>query len=426
MPPSSYLMITGPASSALFLKGTFDKLGIRPNIDRIGDYKSAAETFTETERTPASREMAGWLLDDIYERFVDAIAEARGLGEDTVRMHIDYGLFAPRSALAAGLIDGIRNWDEISGRLEAEGITLLPAREYIRVRELNAPAFSSRRIAVVHAGGTIVMGESGFDATFGQTVGAETVIRELRRVREEEGIKAVVLRVDSPGGDGIAGAMISREVEITAAVKPVVVSMSDVAASGGYEISYRADRIVALPGSITGSIGSFTGKLNVRGFYDRIGFTKDEMGTGAKSLMNSNYRDYTSAEWEVLREEHRAFYRHWIEDIARFRDMEVTRVDSIAQGRVWTGRQARERGLVDEEGGFNRALEIACELAGIEDPDDAAIMHLPTRLSILQRILSGGYLEHTAAYLIHYTLFRHPSGSRAFSPQHYYPYRLEP
>jgi len=401
MPPSGYLMIPGPASSAVFIRGTLEKLGISPNIHRIEDYKSAAEFFTEKERTPESREMAMWLLDDIYSRFVSTVASNRVRGEDTVRTWIDRGLFSPQRALADGLIDGIRYWDQVRDSFNDADIRLVQSTEYMRSASTSG---LGPRVAVIHAQGSIVMGESGFDPVSGQIMGSETVIRDLRRARQNNRIRAVILRIDSPGGDALAGEMISREVEITSKEKPVVISMSDVAASGGYEISYRAGHIVAMPGSITGSIGSITGKLNMRGFYNKIGVTKDEIGIGEKALMESDYRDFTDAEWRVLKEEHWEFYRNWIEEIARFRDMRVGAVDSLARGRVWTGYQAVEKGLIDEVGGFDRALEVACELAGIEDPSGVTLVHTPKRVTLLQALLSRGFLEDATSYLIHRAL----------------------
>ncbi|HER43384.1 MAG TPA: hypothetical protein ENO08_02885, partial [Candidatus Eisenbacteria bacterium] len=252
MPPSGYLVVPGAASSAVFIRGALDKLGIRPNIHRIGEYKSYAEALTERERSPESREMAQWILQDIYGRFVFGVADRRGVEPGTVEGWIERGLYNPERALDERLIDDVRYWDGVEASLEEAGMRVVEMDDYL---DQSAGIYSGAlepKIAVVHVQGEIVMGDSGFDMSSGGTAGSETVIRALRRARGNAGVKAVVLRIDSPGGDAFAGDMISREVELTAAVKPVVVSMSDVAASGGYEVAYRADRIVALPGSITG------------------------------------------------------------------------------------------------------------------------------------------------------------------------------
>ncbi len=399
MPPSGFLLVSGPASSAVFIRGMFDKLGITPNIHRIERYKSAAEMLTNYERSPESQEMTENLLNDFFDRFVKAAADDRGVREDTVRAWVDRALFNPQRAVEEGIIDGVRYWDQITAMFRTEGIDLIELHKYSKDAGSYSPG--APRVAVIHAQGRIVMGESGIDPVEGLTMGSETITRELRKARDSRRIEAILLRVDSHGGDGLAGEVISREVEITARTKPVVVSMSDVAASGGYEISYRADRIVALPGSITGSIGSIIGKLNMHGLYDRIGVTKDETGIGDKSLIQSDYRDYSAAEWDVIVEEHWAFYRNWITDIARCRGMTVGAVDSVGRGRVWTGGQARERGLIDDVGGFDRALEAACELAGIDDPSRVDLVHLPERMSMLEVLFSGRLFEEWIVYTLH-------------------------
>jgi protease-4 len=203
--------------------------------------------------------------------------------------------------------------------------------------------------------------------------------------------------------------MISREVELTSRQKPVVVSMSDVAASGGYEIAYRADRIIAMPASVTGSIGSITGKMNARGLYNKLGVTKDEIGTGKNSLIYSDYRDFSDDEWALVREEHWAFYRSWIEEIARFREMPVDSIDSLGRGRVWTGTQAAANGLIDGMGGMREAVSAACELAGIADSSRVVLVHYPKRVTILQEILSRNILEDAASFAIHRALFDDPA-----------------
>jgi protease-4 len=399
MPPTGYLIVVGPASSAEFLRGTFDKLGIKPNIDRIGEYKSAAETYTEKKHTPPARAMTERLLGDFYDDLVSGIADERGVGADTVRQWIDRGLYDPARALDEGLIDGVRYWDEIEKSFDDKNIDLVDAAEYLRTRR--TVSLAGPHIAVVHAQGIITMGQSGFDPLGGLTMGSQSVIDELRKARESGSIKAVILRIDSPGGDGVAGDMISREVEVTAKEKPVVVSMSDVAASGGYEIAYRASKIVAMPGTLTGSIGSITGKLNLRGLYNKLGVTKDEIGTGPMSLIYSDYSDFTADQWKVIREEHWAFYDGWIREIARFRHMRESAVDSLGRGRVWTGAEALQNGLVDAVGGLDRAVGVACKLAGIADSSRAVLVHYPRRVSLLQELLSRNLLGDAVAYAIH-------------------------
>ncbi|MBN1885868.1 MAG: signal peptide peptidase SppA [Candidatus Krumholzibacteriota bacterium] len=401
MPPAGFLFFAGPSSSALFVRGLFDKIGVSPNIHRIGEYKSAAEMLTETRRTPESRSMIERLLAVGGAEIAAAVAAGRGVPVDTVLSWLEDGLFSPRRAAGAGLIDGLRHWDEVETALEESGLRLVGSREYGAGHTGGLSAIAGSAVAVVHAQGAIVLGESGFDPVEGMTMGSETIIRELRRARDDPRVRAIVLRVDSPGGSGIAGGLISREVEMAAAVKPVVVSMSDVAASGGYEIAYRADSIFAMPVTVTGSIGSITGKLNLRGLYERLGIAKDEIGTGPLSLIWSDYRDFSDREWEAVRREHTAFYLEWIGEIARSRGMTPARVDSLGQGRVWTGRDAARNGLVDGLGGLDRAVDAACRLAGIDDAGEAVLVHLPERAGLLRSLLAGDLFGNAAAGLFH-------------------------
>ncbi len=406
MPPSGYLVIPGAASSAMFVRGTFDKLGVRPNIHRIGEYKSAAEALTETERSPSSREMIEWILGDRFDRFVETVAERRQTTTETVTGWIDRGIWGPKRAYENGLIDGVRFWDQLETVFEGQELDMVDMYDYLEDRGAGYIEALGPKVAVVHIQGRIVTGQSGIDMMEGDTAGSETIISALRKARDNASVKAVVIRVDSPGGDAFAGDMISREVQLASIVKPVVVSMSDYAASGGYQVAYRADKIVALPGSITGSIGSITGKLNYRGFYNKIGITKDEIGIGDKALIFSDYRDFTEEELRVIEEEHYAFYFRWIEDVALHRGMRVGEVDSIARGRVWTGGQAAELGLVDETGGLRHAVELACQLADIDDPSSIALVHLPKRRTLLQGLLSGGFLQNLLAYNVRELIYR--------------------
>jgi len=423
MPPAGFLIVTGPASSAVFLRGTFDKLGITPNIDRIGEYKSAAETYTETKRTDESRAMTQRLLGDLYGAFVAAVAASRDTDENTVRGWIDRGLYSPRRALEYGLIDGIRYWDEIEDGIDGAGLDLVEGPDYLKTRRSAAP-LAGPRIAVIHAQGVIVMGESGYDAFSGPTMGSESIIDELREARDNRSVKAIVLRIDSPGGDGIAGDMISREVAVTKREKPVVVSMSDLAASGGYEIAYRASKLVALPGTLTGSIGSITGKMNARGLYEKLGITKDEIGTGRMSLLYSDYRDFSEEEWEIVREENREFYGAWVRDIAQNRSLTADSVDALGRGRVWTGREAEENGLVDELGGLDRAVGIACRIAGIADSSRVVLVHYPKRIGLMQELLSRNLLQNAVSYAVREALTRSASPRNGLFLEHRAPNEL--
>jgi protease-4 len=223
----------------------------------------------------------------------------------------------------------------------------------------------------------------------GMTMGAKSVIQDLRSVMDDEEIVGVVFRVDSPGGSGLASDAIGRWAKVVESKKPIVVSMGDVAASGGYMVSHRIRPIVADPNTITGSIGSITGKFNMHGLYDKLGLTYDFVTKGPYPLINSDYYDWTPEEAEMVAENHLRGFNQWIEDIAKHRDMTFDEVNAVAGGRVWTGRQALERNLVDKLGGLDVALDIVKEKAGIGADENITLVHYPIKKSFVEALMSG-------------------------------------
>jgi len=236
------------------------------------------------------------------------------------------------------------------------------------------------------------------------TMGHETIRAELRRAREDDDVAAIVFRVDSPGGDALASDLMGHEVEITAAVKPVVVSMVDVAASGGYHISYRASRILADPTSIAGSIGSISGKFNMRGLYDKLGVTFDSVTKGPNALMDSDLQDYTPEQWQRFTDNHWAGFNDWLKDVAEHRGLSFEQAESLAHGRVFSGRQARDNGLVDELGDLARAIEVAKELAEVPADEQVTVAHYPEKQGLLEGLLGDGVA--TAARWLVYRVVR--------------------
>jgi len=254
-----------------------------------------------------------------------------------------------------------------------------------------------KTIAVVHAQGLIFGRQNGVSPLWGMTMGHETIGAELRRARLDDDVAAVVFRVDSRGGDALASDLISREVDILRGVKPVVVSMVDVAASGGYDIAYRGSKIVADPMTVTGSIGSITGKFNLAGLHDKLGITYDYATRGPMALINSELRDYNEEERLRFEDNHTRSFNMWLEDVAERRNMTFEQAELLAYGRVWSGRQARERGLVDELGDLDRAVALAKELAGIAADEPVTLVHYPKRKSLVQSVLSGDTAAATTA-----------------------------
>jgi protease-4 len=238
--------------------------------------------------------------------------------------------------------------------------------------------------------------KSGVHPLFGITMGHECVIAELRRARDDEDVAAVIFRVDSPGGVGLDSDLISHEVALIKEVKPVVVSMVDVAASGGYEISYRASKMLADSMTVTGSIGSISGKFNVREMWGKLGVTVDAVTKGPNALMNSSFSDFTPEQRARFEEDHWEGFNYWLEDVAKFRGMTFEEAEALAHGRVWTGRQAVENGLIDEVGDLHRAIEVAKELAEVPADEEVTLVHYPEKKSLFQ-LVTGDDGEAAAA-----------------------------
>ncbi|MBN1222317.1 MAG: signal peptide peptidase SppA [Candidatus Aminicenantes bacterium] len=393
MPPTGNFTFLGFAVVTEHIKGTLEKLGIKPEIHRIKDYKSAAEMVTRSEMSPEARENREWLLEEQWDMFTRALGEDRGLSEEKILELMHHAVFTAEEARNGGLVDRLLYWDDLEASLKPEedsALRVVSLGRYSQEDPRKLGLGGREKIAVVHAQGTIGGRESGVNPLLGLMMGHESVVAELRRARKDNRVAAVVFRVDSRGGEALASDLIGHEVEITAKTKPVVVSMVDVAASGGYHISYRASKIVADPLTLTGSIGSISGKPNMRGFYDKIGVTLDFVTKGPMALMYSDYLSFTSEERERFEKNHWDGFNSWLRDIADHRSMTFAEAEKLAHGRIWTGRQAKANGLVDELGGLDKAVAVAKELAGIPSEERVALVHYPRKKGLLSLLFGGG------------------------------------
>ena len=384
--PTSELYVRGLMASTTFLRGTFDKLGIYPDFFHIGEYKNASNTYTEKKYTSAHREATQVLLDDWYREFLRGVAQSRDLKTEDVEKTIAAGPFNSAAAPATHLVDQVGYWDEVRKFVEQ--------KNHGHDRRINLHTYlnktgveSGTRLAVIYAAGTILPGRSGDSPLGDEVMGSDTIAEQFRRAREDNSVKAVILRVDSPGGAAFASEVIRHELELTKQTKPVVVSMSDVAASGGYWIAMSANRIVAQPGTITGSIGVLTGKFNILGLYQKLGLSKDFIATTENSTLDYPFQNFTPAQREMVMRDMRAIYDDFLQGVAAGRHMKVEEVDRIAQGRVWTGERAKQLGLVDELGGLHTAIARARELAKIPVDEKVSLLSLPPRRSLLDRLL---------------------------------------
>jgi protease IV len=386
--PSTALDLVGVATYELFLRGTLDKIGAIPDLHRIGQYKTAVNTFKEKGYTAAHKEMDESMNRDLYEQIVRGIADGRKKDEADVRTLVDQGPFLPEDALAAGLVDEVAYEDQVDDKLRAgEPRRRLDGDDYARVSLSSLGLNRGPRIAVIYASGTINGGKSGYDPVNGAVLGSETLIEYIRQARRDSSVRAIVLRIDSPGGSTTASDAIWRELVVTKterADRPLVVSMSDLAASGGYYIAMPAQVIVAQPSTLTGSIGIFGGKFVTGGVYEKLGAKIESTSVGRHAEINGPARPYNAEELKKLEEQLQSFYDQFVEKVAESRHSTPEKIDAIAQGRVWTGRQARQNGLVDDLGGLDRAVALAKQRAKIAADSDVEIVVYPPRKSFYE------------------------------------------
>ena len=382
--PTATLDLTGIASYELFLRGTLDKIGAYPDTMHIGQYKTASNTFTENTFTPAHREMAESLNADLYEQLIRGLADGRHKTESENRQLVDHGPFLPEDAIRAGLIDDVAYEDEIDDKVKLSpkgSIRLLSDDDYRHTSPMSLGLNRGPRIAVIYATGVIASGESNYDTAAGSVVGSDTMLEYLRKARADQSIKAIVLRVDSPGGSAIASDVIWREVTLTRKVKPVIASMSDVAASGGYYISMPATSIVAEPATLTGSIGVVMLKFVIDGTLKKLGMNMEGVKDGRYADLYSPVKPFTPEERAKIQEQMQATYDTFVEKAAQGRNTTPEKIDAIAQGRVWTGAQAKKLGLVDELGGLTRALAVAKQRAKLSPDAEVELVIYPGKKS---------------------------------------------
>ena len=383
--PTAPVSIRGMMAEALFFRGTLDKLKIVPEFYHIAEYKTAGNTFTEKQFTPAHKEEVEGLLHSIYDLYLNDASKARGMDRAQFETLLNRGPFSSSDAVTNKIVDRLGYWDQLQGYFKDRNRTWNPI-SLNRYRS-SISNDGSARIAVVHATGLIVSGDSSSTPGGGSVMGGDSVAADIRAARTDYSIKAIVLRVDSGGGSVVGSEVIRREVELANQIKPVVVSMSDVAASGGYWIAAPARKIVADPGTITGSIGVLIGKFNVSGLYALLGVSTDSVATSDNATMFSAQQNFTPAQRAYIQKSLNDTYADFTKGVAQGRKMTVEAVDKIGKGRVWSGAQAKELGLVDELGGLDRAIEIAKQLSNIPTGESVHIVRYPEEKSFFQQFL---------------------------------------
>ena len=386
--PDDSLNVKGFLLQVLYFKGTLDKVGVEMQVDHIGRFKDAGDLFTRTNMTPESREVYNQVLDQLYGDFCLTIAQARHKTADDVRALVDMGPFLATQAKAAGLIDELGYEDEVYSDLKkkvgAGDLKKASIQSYFR-----AVPGRGDRIALLVGEGEILQGNPTNSFGNQTEIAAGAFSKLIRQVRDDSAVKGVILRVDSPGGDAVASDEILHELKLLSNVKPLVISMSDYAASGGYFISMTGNQIVAYPDTVTGSIGVLYERPNFHGLFDKLGISEDSISRGKMADMDSLNQPLSDAARQKLHEEIEATYSAFVSRVATARKKSFDQIDAIAQGRVWMGTQASQNGLIDQLGGFDQAVALIRKKANLSPSGDTDLVMYPPRRSLLEILASS-------------------------------------
>lgn len=422
-PEAGVFLVTGLSMTITYYADLFEELDIKPNFAHVGDFKSAVEPYERTGPSEAASEATNALLDSLYTAFIDGIAEGRQLTSQKVRDLLNNPPITPQGALEAGAIDAIQYRDQFLMK-DNEDFEFFHWRDFMS-KISSDTLINEHSIGVIYADGAIMNGSSGGSLFGGQSIGDHTLRRHIQRAIDED-VDALVLRISSPGGSGSASDAIWREMQRVKELNiPIVISMGDYAASGGYYISMIGDYVFAQPNTITGSIGVFGGKMNFSGLYDKVGMDLHTYQRGSFANLFSSTSDFSDAERAKYQEFLNGFYQVFITKAADGRNLTVEQIHEVAQGRVWTGTQALEHKLIDELGGLEDAIQKAAELSGIQEykiitiPQPKSVVEefieqlqgtRETRLSILEQTHLPNQLTSTIqqAELIHQILESDP------------------
>jgi protease-4 len=409
--PGTRTALVGLAAEFLFLGGMFEKLGIDVEVERIGRYKTATDTFAGRSMTPEHREMADSLLDSLEAQFVSAIAQDRKLSEASVRAAIARAPMTPREMHELRLIDGISHYDEVIASLG--NAPVVKGSDYAAVGLSAVGIEPVATFALVYGSGLVMLGEGATSRSGNPVLASDTVSSALKAAVAADDIAAIILRLDSPGGSPLASELVWRSLQqARLSGKPVIASVSDVAASGGYYIAVGADQVVAPAGSLTGSIGVYVMRPVLGGMFEKLGIGVQTLTRGPRADLLLSSQPLSEASRERLRAEIADIYELFLRRVAIGRAMDPARVDSLGQGRVWTGAQAMEAGLIDGVGGLRAAVNRAKDKLGIDPNADVALMTFPAPKSMLQQIddaLSGLHARALSEWVI-------PEALRALEP----------
>ena len=392
--PEDLIDVKGLKVEATYYKGTLDKLGIQVDVEHAGRYKDAGDMFSRTSMTPETRDVLNSVLDVMYGKLVAVIAESRKKTPEEVRALLDQGPFLAADAKAKGLVDELAYEDQALDALKKaaklDALRKVSAKDYLRAH-VGASGKRVPRIAYLVAQGDILRGRAADFLGEDTAISPEPIARQMRMIADDPSIQGVIFRIDSPGGDAVASDEILREARLLSQKKPMVISMSDVAASGGYYIAMTGDPVVAYPGTLTGSIGVVYGKPNLKGLYEKLGVSKEILKRGRFADIDTTSQPLTEEGRKKLQEGIQAIYKGFVTRVSEGRKKSYAEVDTVAQGRVWLGAQAKPVALVDELGGIDEALTALRRKAHIEPGAPIRLVPYPGRRSFFDQLLQRSF-----------------------------------
>jgi protease-4 len=407
--PSGDVGLTGIIMESPFVKGTLSKLGVTFHGDHRYEYKNALNALTETKYTAPHKEATTAIMNSWFNQMKDGICQARQIAPEKFQALVDAGPYLGKEAVAAKLVDAVAYRDEVYGDVKSKagnGAELLYLDKYLD--RAGRPHERGKTVALVFGVGDVMRGKSDYNPVSGsQTMGSDTVAGAIRAAAEDKDVKAILFRVDSPGGSYVASDTIWREVvRARQAGKPVIVSMGNLAGSGGYFVAMAADKIVAEPGTITASIGVLGGKMLTSGLWDKVGLSWDEVHQGENATMFTGTHDYTPAEWARFEAWLDRVYVDFTGKVADGRKLPIEKVLEIAKGRIWSGQDAKNLGLVDELGGYDTALKLAKKAAGIPISDEVKIVVYPRPKTLFESVMERRGPENSDKEAVGQTLAR--------------------
>jgi protease-4 len=386
--PAGGIQLTGLSATTFFLRGSGELLGVDADFVKIGEYKSAPEMYTNREASEPARAQRNALMDDLSANLTDGIAAGRHLPLERVRAIIDGGPYTAEDAARLGLVDTLAHGDEVASDISSDLGRPMAIRDAPTAPE-RTESWSRPQVAVIFVEGDIVGGKSSTVPILNlRTAGLQTLLSTLDRARRDGRVRAIVLRINSPGGSALASDVLAREIERTVQVKPLICSLGDVAASGGYFIAAPCQRIFVSPSTVTGSIGIFSGKFDVSGLAKKLGVAIEQYARGQHATMESMFRPYTAEERRLILDRLRYYYQRFVDTVARGRGLSPARVDELGRGHVYSGVTAKTLGLADELGGLTDAIAFAKAQAGLKEEAPVDLLSLPEEPSLLGQLAS--------------------------------------